>query len=861
MHSTRSAQPLYFADTANQAEPPIFTNNLNLNAPVQRHENPQLHRPMSSNGHISASMYACGTGSSTCGSTFNYQVPPLPLPDQQQKQNQHGLRVSGPVVDDSCWISHSRHASSGHRPYYPQQHKYQHLDHSLANSSSSSQTPFQLGSQSASSPAVVYFLQQPSQSIPRQDYQALQYPNHTAYPAQKNEHGLSQQHQLIQNASMVDTQQVDVPASIPTIAPSLTISNSDGASSTQVDSKIDLTASGDFYSPQYLHVPNNMNYTRQLLHQNHHNNMRQSVADISQSGVYLSLDLFKPTTAESQPNTFELASNSSLPTATTPDIQNSISASTAYTSPQTIAMTCRKSPSGPTPSLSIFPQQSQSQHQSASLFYSILNRRHSLAIDTELGWPATCTVSSISAPELLSSPRILHPNMSMATGPQPGLYSQPLNTTDCDVIDRLILPMPVMGNIVTTTPSTSNSFTTLGTAISSKEDALAVSNGFKDCVNPIPTQRQSVLQPYRSISGLYALKEDAKIPDMRQTQSHSASIGHHNGAPNSMIDLLVDDHDQNKNAAWMDAAATNASFAHTSSQQGCPVSSKSPTRTPCIAESFEPSPNVQGYSMALYTLATADMNGSTLPFGVHVNPTTSTANAYPNSGNALSDTSCENRGSTVFGHTSIMSTDSSAQSWHQMMNINRTSPPQNLLKLSPSTCTVLSPPHFQQQQAHSSTKTDLHMLPPLPSLLTMPHSLPPLIKQGGVYGSDPSPQDINFDCVDLLGSTSYTKPVEKAKPASSSGVKRRYYCEFSGCDRWFTRKYNVDAHQRTHTGERPEVCPHCSKTFNRKHDLTRHVSCVHNKSLRYGPCNGCGARFPRQDAFKRHFFTCSRQVE
>ncbi|KAH6574287.1 hypothetical protein BASA62_002509 [Batrachochytrium salamandrivorans] len=37
-----------------------------------------------------------------------------------------------------------------------------------------------------------------------------------------------------------------------------------------------------------------------------------------------------------------------------------------------------------------------------------------------------------------------------------------------------------------------------------------------------------------------------------------------------------------------------------------------------------------------------------------------------------------------------------------------------------------------------------------------------------------------------------------------SDTRRRYYCGFDGCSRWFTRKYNVDAHQRTHTGERPE---------------------------------------------------------
>ncbi|KAJ1328362.1 hypothetical protein BSLG_010094 [Batrachochytrium salamandrivorans] len=90
---------------------------------------------------------------------------------------------------------------------------------------------------------------------------------------------------------------------------------------------------------------------------------------------------------------------------------------------------------------------------------------------------------------------------------------------------------------------------------------------------------------------------------------------------------------------------------------------------------------------------------------------------------------------------------------------------------------------------------------------------------------------------------------------------RKCHCTFSGCNRWFTRKNNLDAHYRTHTGERPAVCTECKKTFNRKHDLSRHISSVHSKSDRYGPCLKCGARFPRQDAFKRHMYTCSRQPE
>ncbi|KAL2919372.1 hypothetical protein HK105_201016 [Polyrhizophydium stewartii] len=103
-----------------------------------------------------------------------------------------------------------------------------------------------------------------------------------------------------------------------------------------------------------------------------------------------------------------------------------------------------------------------------------------------------------------------------------------------------------------------------------------------------------------------------------------------------------------------------------------------------------------------------------------------------------------------------------------------------------------------------------------------------------------------------------------AKPSSPPAVtrdaagNRTYLCKVDGCNRSFTRKYNLDAHLRSHAGEKPEVCKECGRSFNRRHDLNRHISSVHNKTNKYGPCERCHARFPRQDAFKRHLETCGR---
>ncbi|KAG2218109.1 hypothetical protein INT45_002359 [Circinella minor] len=78
----------------------------------------------------------------------------------------------------------------------------------------------------------------------------------------------------------------------------------------------------------------------------------------------------------------------------------------------------------------------------------------------------------------------------------------------------------------------------------------------------------------------------------------------------------------------------------------------------------------------------------------------------------------------------------------------------------------------------------------------------------------------------------------------------KYQCDFDGCNKVFTRPYNLKSHKRTHTAEKPFICPHCPKRFARQHDRNRHAK-LHTGIKAY-TCHHCNKAFARQDALSRH---------
>ncbi|KAJ3100637.1 hypothetical protein HDU97_002030 [Phlyctochytrium planicorne] len=148
----------------------------------------------------------------------------------------------------------------------------------------------------------------------------------------------------------------------------------------------------------------------------------------------------------------------------------------------------------------------------------------------------------------------------------------------------------------------------------------------------------------------------------------------------------------------------------------------------------------------------------------------------------------------------------------------------SILPRTSSLKTKVTPPKRQSSMQHLSAGSNLRV--PSPSV-SPPGSVSPMM------GLDMTPP---------------------MSPAPAPAPARRILpCPHPGCTKTFTRAYNLQVHQLSHSGEKNHVCGECGIAFARLHDLRRHARCRHSHERPY-VCNveGCGEAFPRADALTRH---------
>ncbi|KAI8816493.1 uncharacterized protein EV422DRAFT_501156, partial [Fimicolochytrium jonesii] len=86
-------------------------------------------------------------------------------------------------------------------------------------------------------------------------------------------------------------------------------------------------------------------------------------------------------------------------------------------------------------------------------------------------------------------------------------------------------------------------------------------------------------------------------------------------------------------------------------------------------------------------------------------------------------------------------------------------------------------------------------------------------------------------------------------------------CPHPGCNRQFSRRFNLQSHVEIHDPNRARAydCPTCPRKFFKHHDLARHLV-THAQEKRF-VCNDCGKRYSRVDALKRHIVSKGCNVD
>ncbi|KAH8377156.1 hypothetical protein KR093_003718, partial [Drosophila rubida] len=98
-----------------------------------------------------------------------------------------------------------------------------------------------------------------------------------------------------------------------------------------------------------------------------------------------------------------------------------------------------------------------------------------------------------------------------------------------------------------------------------------------------------------------------------------------------------------------------------------------------------------------------------------------------------------------------------------------------------------------------------------------------------------------------------SKQSQLPTPLQTGFVAKRNQFQCPHCPKDFSQSSHLNAHIRTHTGERPYQCPHCPRAFSQASNLRKHL-CIHSGERPF-KCPHCPKAFTRQTDLQYHIST------
>ena len=79
-----------------------------------------------------------------------------------------------------------------------------------------------------------------------------------------------------------------------------------------------------------------------------------------------------------------------------------------------------------------------------------------------------------------------------------------------------------------------------------------------------------------------------------------------------------------------------------------------------------------------------------------------------------------------------------------------------------------------------------------------------------------------------------------------------FICNFVGCTKKYYSSLHLEAHKKTHVGQRDFACQLCDKKYFKGNHLSRHVLNFHKQMKVSCEIPGCSSKFARKETYRNH---------